>query len=92
MCRSKPRIYIPYIFLRINAAEKNNYKSRNNRAALRDPLALSNISACANLKVNTRLFSTFSLNAQLEAVSLFTSENFLQLNPSKCEIVSFKTE
>ena len=36
--------------------------------------------------------STSSLNAQLEAVSSFTTENFLQLNLSKCEIVSFSRQ
>ena len=36
--------------------------------------------------------STSSLNAQLETVSSFTTENFLQLNLSKCEIVSFSRQ
>ena len=36
--------------------------------------------------------STTSLNAQLEAVSSFTSDNFLQLNPSKCEVVTFSSK
>ena len=39
--------------------------------------------------IRTITNSTTSLNAQLEAVSSFMSDNFLQLNPSKCEIVSF---
>ena len=42
--------------------------------------------------IRTITNSTSSLNAQLEAVSSFTSENFLQLNPSKCEIVSFSRQ
>ena len=42
--------------------------------------------------IRTITNSTSSLNAQLEAVSSFTSENFLQLNPSKCEIVSFSKQ
>jgi len=42
--------------------------------------------------IRTITNSTSSLNAQLEAVSSFTSENVLQLNPSKCEIVSFSRQ
>ena len=42
--------------------------------------------------IRTITNSTSSLNARLEAVSSFTSENFLQLNPSKCEIVSFSRQ
>ena len=71
-----------------------------------DPLLNKLESASLGLKINdlfvggfahaddirTITNSTSSLNAQLEAVSLFTSENFLQLNPSKCEIVSFSRQ
>ena len=42
--------------------------------------------------IRTLTYSTSSLNAQLEAVSLFTTENFLQLNLSECEIVSFSRQ
>ena len=42
--------------------------------------------------IRTLTNSTSSLNAQLEAVSSFTTENFLQLNLSECEIVSFSRE
>ena len=71
-----------------------------------DPLLKKLESATLGLKINnlfvggfahaddirTITNSTSSLNAQLEAVSSFTSENFLQLNPSKCEIVSFSRQ
>ena len=71
-----------------------------------DPLLKKLESASLGLKINdlfvggfahaddirTITNSTSSLNAQLEAVSLFTSENLLQLNPSKCEIVSFSRQ
>ena len=33
-----------------------------------------------------------SLEFQTQEVSKFTTENFLQLNPSKCEIVSFSRQ
>ena len=36
--------------------------------------------------------STSSLNAQLEAVSSYTTENFIQLNLSECEIVYFSRQ
>ena len=71
-----------------------------------DPLLKKLESASLDLKINdlfvgdfvhaddirTITNSTSSLNAQLEAVSSFTSENFLQLNPSKCEIVFFSRQ
>ena len=42
--------------------------------------------------IRTITNSTTSLNAQIETVSSFASDNFLQLNPSKCEIVSFSSK
>ena len=42
--------------------------------------------------IRTITNSIASLNAQLESVSSFSSNNFLQLNPSKCEIVSFSRQ
>ena len=71
-----------------------------------DPLLKILESASLGLKINdlyvggfahaddirTLTNSISSLNARLEAVSLFTTENFLQLNLSKCEIVSFSRQ
>ena len=71
-----------------------------------DPLLKKLESASLGLKINdlfvggfghaddirTITNSTSSLNDQLDAVFSFTSENFLQLNPSKCEIVSFSRQ
>ena len=71
-----------------------------------DPLIMKLELASLGLKINdlfvggfahaddirTITNSTSSLNDQLEAVSSFTSENFLQLNPSKCEIVFFSRQ
>ena len=68
-----------------------------------DPLLKKLESASLGLKINdlfvgsfghaddirTITNSTSSLNDQLDAVFSFTSENFLQLNPSKCEIVFY---
>ena len=42
--------------------------------------------------IRTITNSIASLNAQLESVSSFSSNNFLQFNPSKCEIVSFSRQ
>jgi len=71
-----------------------------------DPLLKKLESAILSLKINNLFVGGFahaddirtitnsisSLNDQLEAVSLFISENFLQLNPTKCEIVSFSRQ
>ena len=69
-----------------------------------DPLLKKLESASLGLKINdlfvggfahadnirTITNSTSSLNDQLDAVFSFTSEYFLQLNPSKCELCPFQ--
>ena len=41
--------------------------------------------------IRTLAPNTSTLEAQISFVKRFTEENFLRLNPSKCEIVAFKT-
>ena len=42
--------------------------------------------------IRTIATSVQSLEFQTQEVSKFTTENFLQLNPSKCEIISFSRQ